>query len=249
MKEKEFDYCAYYDSISPKYNSIRLDSKNDFDTTISFILNHTNKNSPKLLDIGCGTGKYGECLMQHGYVVEGIDKSLAQIEQAKTIISAQVGDVCALPFASESYDICTMIMMIHHLSRNDRIQAFREAHRVLRKGGCLIIKTASHEDLAYRLSSRFFPEAYEIDLRRYPPIETLLDEMACFSKVHSQAVVSKTSFDPKSMALKLAQRRTSNLGMLSEEALQKGIERFNNVYCNQMLVEKENHCTFIVAVK
>ena len=58
-----------------------------------------------LLDIGCGTGKYGEALEKYGFIVTGIDKSPDQIQEAQKVINALIGNVCQLPFEDNSYDV------------------------------------------------------------------------------------------------------------------------------------------------
>lgn len=249
MSNRFFDYDAYYKKVSPVYDDIRLDSESDFNMTIKMILKNIHQDVINFLDIGCGTGRYGQALVQCGFNVEGIDKSSSQIEQAKKIIKARQRNVIDLPYMDDSFDACIMIMMIHHLSAKERKLAFNEIFRVLKEKGVLIIKTASHEDLKYRISSRFFPEALDIDLNRYPNIKTLENELSKFKNIQTEKIISVSSFNKKEMVRKLSMRRTSNLGMLSEEELRKGIARFEEAYQSQEIVEKENHNTFIIARK
>lgn len=249
MSNGFFDYDAYYKKVSPVYDDIRLDSESDFSMTIKMILKNIRQDTVNFLDIGCGTGRYGQALVQRGYNVEGIDKSSSQIEQAKKIIKACQGNVVDLPYLDDSFDACIMIMMIHHLTAKERELAFDEIFRVLKEKGVLIIKTASHEDLKYRISSRFFSEALDIDLNRYPNIDILKNELSKFEKIQMQKTISVSSFNKNEMVRKLAMRRTSNLGMLSEDALRKGIARFEDTYQNQEIIQKENHNTFIIAQK
>lgn len=249
MSNDFFDYDAYYKKVSPVYDDIRLDSESDFSMTIKMILNNIHQEAVNFLDIGCGTGRYGQALLQCGFDVEGIDKSSSQIEQAKKIINACEGNVVSLPYKDKSFDVCIMIMMIHHLTAKERKLAFDEIFRVLKDNGILIIKTASHEDLKYRISSRFFPETLDIDLKRYPAIEILKSELYKFKSIQIEKVISISTFNRDEMACKLSLRRTSNLGMLSENALKEGISRFTEAYQNQAIIEKENHNSFIIAQK
>lgn len=249
MEVNNFDYNKYYKKISHIYNDIRLDAPNDFQMTIDIILEYTQQNKKKLLDIGCGTGKYGQALIQKGFDVIGIDKSPSQISEAKKVINAQEGNAIDLPYKSESFDVCIMIMMIHHMNQKERALAFDEIYRVLKKDGVLIIKTASHEDLKHRISSRFFPEALKIDLKRYPEIETIQDELSKFKNCRVKHTISTSIFDKSEMIQKLSMRRTSNLGMISENSLKEGIHRFKETYLTQETIEKENYNTFIIVQK
>lgn len=249
MKTNCFDYNNYYHKISSIYNDVRLDANDDFSMTIDNILNACQGKTGTLLDVGCGTGKYGEALEKLGFVVTGIDKSPSQIQEAKKVIDCQLGNVCQLPFDDNSFDICIMIIMIHHLCKDERIQAFKEVYRVLKPNGFLMIKTASHEDLEYRISSRFFPEALSIDKKRYPTIQSLIDEMQMFDTVVCKPVVLTTKFNVAEMIKKLEMRRTTNLGMLTNDELQNGLQRFKTYYKDISVASKESHYTFIIATK
>ncbi len=189
------DYNDYYKKIGNEYNNIRLDAKNDRENVIEIIRKYANPKHTKILDIGCGTGKYGEMMQEDGYKVVGIDKSETQINQAKQLIEAYEGNATKLPFEDESFDVCTMIIMIQQLSKEDRIKAFEEVHRVLKPNGMLIIKTCSHEDLKYRFTAKFFPKTLEIDKTRYPDVTELRNELSIFSKIEiesSSIIVEKS---------------------------------------------------------
>ena len=152
----ENNYNDYYHKIGRKYNHIRLDTENDMENVMNIIEKYGASKNLKILDIGCGTGKYGKMMKKGGYQVVGIDKSDSQVNQAKELIESYVADATMIPFDDSSFDICTMIMMIQQLSKKDRIKAIEEAYRVLKKGGLLIIKTCSHEDCSTDLLLNIF---------------------------------------------------------------------------------------------
>lgn len=248
MHDTMNNYDDYYSKISTQYNKLRLDEKPDFDRTISIIEN-AYPNRGTLLDIGCGTGKYGEALSALGYTVKGIDKSPAQIVEASKIIDAQIADAVNLPFISNSFDLCLMIMMIHQLDALERPVAFREAFRVLKPGGVLVIKTASHQDIKNRISSTYFPSAYKEDLHRYPEIKTLIKEMTEFEHItvlHQSVDVILNTID---FADKLRERRTSNLRNIKQEELEEGINQFLSDYCGKESFIKRVCNTFLIAHK
>lgn len=242
------DYENYYKSVSKLYNQIRLDNIEDFNNTIS-IIRQWAVNEGSILDIGCGTGKYGEALQALNYKVKGVDKSFAQIEEAKKIIDAQVAVSNHLPFESEIFDVCLMIMMIHQLDAKTRIESFKEIYRVLKYEGLLIIKTASHEDIKERFSSKYFPSAYKEDIYRYPTIDSLVSELN--NEFDLQIIHTKIncSIDKEKFAQKIRQRRTSNLRNVSELELKAGISRFLNDYRGVSIINKANFNTFIIAKK
>lgn len=241
------DYNNYYEKIGNEYNDIRLDAKNDRENVIKIIKKYTNSKYAKILDIGCGTGKYGEMMQENGYKVVGIDKSETQINQAKQIIEAYEGNAINLPFEDKSFDICTMIIMIQQLSKEDRIKAFEEVHRILRTNGILIIKTCSHEDLKYRFTAKFFPKTLEIDKKRYPDITELRDELSIFSKIEiesSSIIVEKSK---EKYLNQYRKRGTSNFSFLTDEEICEGIKKFEETYKEQEIIQKITKNTFIIA--
>lgn len=254
MMKKDIDiYNKYYEKYASHYNENRLDHENDFNNTIKVICEYAGTDDIHLLDIGCGTGKYGESLTKFGYKVNGIDKSQDQIQQAKQIIEAQVANALSLPFEDNSYDLCIMIMVIHQMEESrKRIEAFKEAHRVLKPGGCLIIKTCSHKDLEYRITSRFFDGTLESDKKRYPDIRQLEDELKIFDKVNIREESVIVSYLKKELIKRLENRKSSNMmeDKLSDKQLRIGIQKFKKYYENEELyIEMEKRNTFFICSK
>ena len=243
------NYNSYYEKIGNEYNNIRLDAKNDRENVIRIIKKYLNFENAKILDIGCGTGKYGEMMQENGYKVVGIDKSETQIKQAKQLIEAYKADATNMPFNDNSFDACTMIIMIQQLTKEERIKAFREVYRVLKTNGILVIKTCSHEDLQYRFTAKFFPKTLKIDEERYPDISELREELSDFSKVeveNSSIIVEKS----KDKYLEQYKKRgTSNFSFLTDDEIYEGIKKFEETYKEQDIIQKITKNTFIIARK
>lgn len=109
----------------------------------------------KILDLGCGAGRTTIGLYRLGYKnIIGVDLTPGMIEEANknstkagVEINFQIGDACNLAFADESFDGCLFsfngIMQIP--VRDNRIRAFKEIHRVLKKDGIFIFTTHDRE--------------------------------------------------------------------------------------------------------
>jgi len=107
------------------------------------------KSDMKVLDLGCGNGRLYETLKDKGVEYTGIDISENLIAIAKKNYSFcaspshtqfLIGDGLALPFENNSFDIIYSIAVFHHLpSRALRIQFLKEAKRVLKKDGKIIL--------------------------------------------------------------------------------------------------------------
>lgn len=97
-----------------------------------------------LLDAGCGDGAYSLLAWRHGATVTAIDASKAMLQAARgraIADGAKIDFVHAsvehLPFASESFDVMLIVTLLCLVG--DASLAIREAHRVLRPSGRLIV--------------------------------------------------------------------------------------------------------------
>ena len=96
------------------------------------------------LDAACGTGRYAVRLAQEGARVRGVDASedmLAVARRKRDELGVRVelgrGDLTALPFPEESFDVAICALALCHLP--DLRGPMRELARVLRPGGRLIV--------------------------------------------------------------------------------------------------------------
>lgn len=97
----------------------------------------------KVLDLGCGNGRYFEYLKDKKINYFGVDSSEKLIEIAKNKYPTayfQVADALNLPFPDNFFDKVISIATFHHIpSKEFRIRFLEEAKRVLRPGGILIL--------------------------------------------------------------------------------------------------------------
>jgi 2-polyprenyl-3-methyl-5-hydroxy-6-metoxy-1,4-benzoquinol methylase len=100
----------------------------------------------RLLDFGCGPGRYAIPFAHVGYDVYGFDVSPANVDAAAALavnhgVSERthftVGVAEALDYASESFDVIVGIDILHHV---EIARAVPECLRVLKPGGVAIFK-------------------------------------------------------------------------------------------------------------
>ena len=105
----------------------------------------------RLLDAGCGTGRYAIELGRRGYVVEGVDRSPELIDVAKRSainqpgsISFQVGDLLTLPDHRYDAILCRGVLndFVNDAARQSVFAAFAGA---LRRPGVLILDVREWE--------------------------------------------------------------------------------------------------------
>lgn len=100
----------------------------------------------RVLDVGCGTGyltrRAARAVGPNGQVV-GVDPSAPVIEYARRAsppnADFHVAGGEAIPEPDESFDVVVSCLAVHHIPPQVRSVAVREAYRVLRPGGTLLI--------------------------------------------------------------------------------------------------------------
>ncbi|MGI3899853.1 MAG: metalloregulator ArsR/SmtB family transcription factor [Janthinobacterium lividum] len=112
-----------------------------------------------LLDLGTGTGRMLEILAGRADRAVGIDGSHAMLNLARLRVERgglrntqlRQGDIYALPVERDGYDLVVVHQVLHYLDEPAR--ALREAARVLRPGGrLLVVDFAPHADESLRVA-------------------------------------------------------------------------------------------------
>lgn len=97
-----------------------------------------------VLDIGCGTGTLATLIKktEPGATVWGVDadKKVLAIAKSKAMeahveLTLYLGTAARLPIADSSMDRIVSSLVLHHLTRQEKLGALAEAYRVLRPGG------------------------------------------------------------------------------------------------------------------
>ncbi len=101
-----------------------------------------------ILEMGCGLGNDGMLLLETGYRVVETDISPGELAEAARAQEAAgfaqssahlLADSESLPFVDGAFDGVLIVASLHHLP--DPLSALREAQRVLRDGGILVLGT------------------------------------------------------------------------------------------------------------
>lgn len=118
-------------------------------------------NRGKLLDIGCGGGREGIALASNGYDVFGIDLVLPMLVNArrtaakmKQRLKYSAMNALSLGFKNNTFDGVLMLGQVLAFIplRENRITALKEAFRVLKPGGKILLTTHSRNShLKYKI--------------------------------------------------------------------------------------------------
>ncbi len=102
----------------------------------------------RVLDVGCGRGEILRHCTRLGAEAHGIDYSAAAVDMSRRALvereaaGVYQADAKWLPFADGVFDRVLLFDIVEHLHPWELDQALREARRVLRPGGRLVIHTA-----------------------------------------------------------------------------------------------------------
>jgi ubiquinone/menaquinone biosynthesis C-methylase UbiE/uncharacterized protein YbaR (Trm112 family) len=115
----------------------------------------------RLLDIGCGWGRWMVSAARAGFAPVGIDVKLEAVQAARDVLKAEgirgyvaVADLRQLPFASGAFDTVWSYSVIQHVHRDWARSCIHEVHRCLAAGGQCCLEFPTKEGLWNRINRR-----------------------------------------------------------------------------------------------
>jgi ubiquinone/menaquinone biosynthesis C-methylase UbiE len=183
----------------------------------------------RVLDVGCGTGKFARVLAERGLAkVWAVDPSAEMLAEARGRVPSSVGLKLAgaerLPFKAGSFDAAVLWTVVHLI---DRPRAFAELQRVLAPGGRLAIVTFTPGHFARFWQGEYFPSIASIDLARHPSPEQLAAELpaAGFEPPRLERLFQAAELDREVALERIRGRSISTFDLLDEEEIRRGTER------------------------
>lgn len=139
-----------YEKISKHFDLTR---ENRIWTNVeTFLLNHiTNDKLLKILDYGCGNGKYIPLVdlnLHEYYAYDNCANFIELINSRYPLVKTNIGNVNQNNYSDNYFDLTISIAVIHHLSTlENRVKMINEILRTLKIGGkCLITAWTSDKD-------------------------------------------------------------------------------------------------------
>jgi 2-polyprenyl-3-methyl-5-hydroxy-6-metoxy-1,4-benzoquinol methylase len=110
----------------------------------------------KLLDLGCGDGRFLVLMRDAGWEVEGIepDPEAAKAAERELGTSVTVGNLEDAGFPDESFDAVTLSHVIEHVY--DPVALLAECRRVLKPSGSVVIVTPNIRSLGHQKFRSFW---------------------------------------------------------------------------------------------
>jgi ubiquinone/menaquinone biosynthesis C-methylase UbiE len=110
---------------------------------IKFLFKNYLKEKDKVLDLGCGNGRWYQLIQKYNVDYVGVDSSEELIEIARESypqVKFEIEEALYLPFSDNYFDKVYSVAVLHNVPSEElRLDFLEEAGRVLKPGGLLIL--------------------------------------------------------------------------------------------------------------
>lgn len=161
---------AYRDVVDPLYLREEMGRLRTFRRHLG-TMGHVvgpSRGEGRLLDVGCYTGLFLQVAQERGWEAQGLEPCHWAVEEGRarglTILEGTLRGAC---LDAQSFDVLTLWDVAEHLPHPRA--TLREAWRVLRPGGWIIIQTLNVESWPARLLGSYWPWLMEMHLYYFSP--------------------------------------------------------------------------------
>ena len=143
----------YYNKFCEEKRLTRRHGYVEYVTSMKYIheyLPQGKKETVKILDVGAGTGRYSVQLAGEGYdvtAVELVKYNLGILKSKKSSVKAYQGNALNLSrFEADQFDMVLVFGPMYHLyTKEDKVKALKEAKRVVKPGGIILVAYSMNE--------------------------------------------------------------------------------------------------------
>jgi ubiquinone/menaquinone biosynthesis C-methylase UbiE len=179
VSDPVFDVDELFDDDYLYFYEPRLAGVSDADAGVIWRLLELERGM-EVLDLACGHGRIANRLAARGARVAGLDATPLFLERARSEaavggleVQYVEGDMRSLPWADSSFDcVVSWFTSFGYFDDDDNRRVLREAHRILRPGGRLLLENNNLAELLPRWLPTVVVERdgdFSIDQHRFDP--------------------------------------------------------------------------------
>lgn len=150
-KDMTMELEKHYNKFCEDKRLTRRHGQVEYITSMKYIHDYLNDNKDaKILDVGAGTGRYSVQLANEGYdvtAVELVKHNLGVLKSKGSSVKAYQGTALDLSrFKENTFDVTLVFGPMYHLyTLEDKIKALKEAKRVTKSGGVILVAYCMNE--------------------------------------------------------------------------------------------------------
>jgi len=117
----------------------------------------------RLLDVGCAMGFFVECAARRGWDAQGVEISLYASSWGRKTLGVDIihGSFLDIEIAPDSFDAVTFYYVVEHFRNAESV--FEKAHRILKRGGVLVVAIPNRAGVSFRVSRKQYIENHPKD--------------------------------------------------------------------------------------
>ena len=158
------DHVVFWDDVYRSFDVFSVIHQERRQRALKLVDSLGLTDGSRVLEVGCGTGRFAVALASRGFHVDAIDASPGMVrateERARqegldAVLRCRQADVQRLDFDKEKYQLVIALGVVPWVP--DPSGAVREMARVLAPGGHLLLSADNRQRLTYLLDPRFNP--------------------------------------------------------------------------------------------